>query len=319
MKIPKIVSAMENIDDDLIAQACSYKPKKVRHINFKSFAAAAACIVIAAVSLITSEASSGSISNLLAPVFRVPRTEIIDDIGHPVGVEVSKDGYTLKVEAVVGDSHNAAVVYSFTRDDGQPIGENVYFKNWDTKVNSNSSGGGSMEAFPDKENLSRIYFIEKWNYERALLGRYVDASFSDLSYTDSKNEEVIAKGPWEVRYTLRYKDPSIKLDADKMLVTDASQRKYRIDKVKLSYVGLHIEGIYFDPSMDETDPLKDFKAALRKKDGTSIEFDDINKGYSFADGDDKARFHYEVLFPEPVLPSELDFVVVCNKEISVND
>lgn len=48
MKVPKAANAMNHLDDDLIADAIAYKPKKQRFFHAKRWIAAAACLAVIA-------------------------------------------------------------------------------------------------------------------------------------------------------------------------------------------------------------------------------------------------------------------------------
>lgn len=50
-------------------------------------------------------------------------TEIIDQIGYPIGASATSNGVTITADAIVGDTYSYAIVYSIRRDDGEPPGE----------------------------------------------------------------------------------------------------------------------------------------------------------------------------------------------------
>ena len=85
----------------------------------------AACIALVLSIALTAEATNGTVSNLLAPIFGGAQTEIVDDIGVPIGASTSVNGYTLTVDAIIGDRYSVMIAYTLSRDDGQPIPENI--------------------------------------------------------------------------------------------------------------------------------------------------------------------------------------------------
>lgn len=128
--------------------------------------AAAAAILTMSVG---AELSDGSVSNLLAPLYGNAQTELVDNVGRPVDASVTVNGYTLTADAVIGDRYNIAIVYTLTRDDGQPIPENVSFDSYSNAYHNFSSGGGSWQYCRDgdlPDNQLRI--VERWTSSAVL-------------------------------------------------------------------------------------------------------------------------------------------------------
>ncbi len=48
-------------------------------------------------------------------------TEIIDQIGYPIGASATSNGVTITADAIMGDTYSYAIVYSIRRDDGSPL------------------------------------------------------------------------------------------------------------------------------------------------------------------------------------------------------
>lgn len=315
MKVPRISNAMEFIDEDLILQAADVRPKQSRVFRWKPIAAAA-CIVVMVGSLLTVEAASGSVSNLLAPLFGIAQTEIVDDIGIPVGVSASADGYTLTADAVIGDRYNVAVVYTLTRDDGQPIEENLYFKGWKTDVISGASGGGSLIPVENQENSGKRVFVESWKCSKPVIGRYVSASFSELAINqEGADDPVVADGPWELNYTLRYRDSTVKVPVHKLRVTDSDAKEYQIDKIWLSPIGLSLKGRCFDPQGNRVMDL--FQVAIQKTDGTTVLLKECSKGIHSKGEARAVDVDYQALVPQPISLEEIEALIICDTEVSI--
>ncbi|MCI9118782.1 MAG: DUF4179 domain-containing protein, partial [Flavonifractor sp.] len=64
---------------------------------------AAAAVLLVLAGAVGAEASSGEISNLLAPLYGGSQTALVDSIGVPLNASVTDNGYTLTAEAVLGD------------------------------------------------------------------------------------------------------------------------------------------------------------------------------------------------------------------------
>ena len=84
---------------------------------------AAACITAV---LAVSAGASGVLKNaaeVFAPIFggTAAQTEVIDKIGYPIGASATDNGVTISADAIMGDEYNAAIVFTFTRDDGTAL------------------------------------------------------------------------------------------------------------------------------------------------------------------------------------------------------
>lgn len=94
--------------------------------GFKSLskvAAVAVCLV--SVLTITAEAAGipTPLSGILAPIFggSVAQTEVIDKIGRPINASDTDNGITISADAIIGDTYNACIVFTISRDDGTAL------------------------------------------------------------------------------------------------------------------------------------------------------------------------------------------------------
>ena len=116
----QLLDSLDQLDDELLLEADQARQQRPRR-RLPRGLTAAACVALVLLATLTVEAQSGAVSSLLAPLFGGTRTEIVDHIGSPIGASVSADGYTITADAIIGDRYNLAVVYTLTRDDGQPL------------------------------------------------------------------------------------------------------------------------------------------------------------------------------------------------------
>ena len=267
----KLYDAITEIHDEYILDA-ENASKKRQSFRWKPLVAAVLVIVLLAIP-VSAEVVNGYVSNLLAPLFGGAQTEIVDKIGKPIGATVTADGYTLTADAVIGDQYNVAIVYTLSRDDGQPIPEGTHFAEWDTDIIWGASGGGSLTQVKNEEDPSKLHFIESWSRESPLIGRYVSAHFSNLEIYNENGEDIpITDGPWELKYTLRYEDTSVNIPVNALKVTDTNGKNYQINKISISNVGLRLEGVIFDPQWRGEPPFGAFEVCVRTKDGIKIFF-----------------------------------------------
>lgn len=315
-----LYQSLNEIDDDVLqrSERASHKASSKNSSFGKRFAAIAACIAILMGVTLTAEATNGGVSNLFAPLFGFAQADIVDAIGRPIGASASADGYILTAEAVIGDRYNVAIVYTLSREDGQPITDDLYFADCETNILSKGSGGGSFAPIADEENPNQITFVETWSGSSPLFGRYVTVSFSDLTIRcEGEDDRVVANGPWELSYTLRYEDSTKSVPVDHLKVMAEDGRKYQVNKILLSPVGLHIQGLYFDPVWGEQNMLKDFKVSIRTEDGEIIPITDTAGGCSFAQNDTSADIRIEAMFREPIPFDEMESLIICNEEVPI--
>ncbi len=315
-----ILDSLGRTEDDLLASVAALRTAKKRLSLLRRWVAAASCVCLLVSTALTAEAASGSVSNLLAPLFGMAQTKIVDSIGVPVGVSATSGGYTLTVDAIIGDRYNYAVVYTMTRDDGQPMPEGrLTLSGWD--FTRRGSGGGSLTAGYPGDAPNQVHFISHWQSSSAMLGRYISVSFEALVADDfSGGETVIAKGPWQVDFTLRYQDATRKVPTGNVLVQDSAGGEYQVKKLYLSPVGIKIELLQYDPVVlgdAENHILKRFQVSLEMKDGTVIPIRDCNMSQNFSQGEDEGNAHFQAFFDTPVDLNEVAAVIVCGTPIPV--
>lgn len=313
-----LVKAFGKINDDLIEDAYIEKASR-KQFDFRKWIAIAACFLLIIGSAVAVDATSGAVSNLLAPLFGMTHTEIVDKIGVPIGASSSADGYTLTADAVIGDRYNMAVVYTLSRDNGEPIPEGIHFATWDTDVIWGATGAGSLKAVQDTDDPSKLYFIESWSRESGLIGRYVSVRFSRLEiYVENGDDIVVAEGPWQLNYTLRYEDTSVKIPVNKLSVTASNGVKYRIDKASISPVGIRLDGVILNPQWREEPPFRNFEVSLKLKDGTVVFLEDRNSGGEYSEGDKSASFNFNAMFDVPVDLENVTALVICGTEHQID-
>ena len=101
MRKDQILDSLGKIDDQVIQKVNEVRNARKPKLQFRRWAALAACFVLILSMALTAEATNGTVSNLLAPLFGGAQTEIVDEIGVPIGASTSVNGYTLTVDAII--------------------------------------------------------------------------------------------------------------------------------------------------------------------------------------------------------------------------
>ena len=282
----------------------------------------AACLALCFLALpVSAEMNTGYISNLLAPFYGGAKTEIVEDIGKPIGASVTVGDYTLTADAVIGDRYNIAIVYSLTHVDGAVLPEGLRFDEWDGRFGG-GSGGGSLSH--DRSADGKTLFItEQWTSTGRLfrIRRNVTRQFRDLVIWQKGEQEDIPvqEGLWELKFTVRYRDTTQKVPVKGVTVNGADGAEYTIKKLLLSPVGIHMD-LLGTPMRDNdhlTQMYKGLSAQLLLENGTLVEIEDANFGGGGKLEGGKFKWRYGAMFETPVEMEDIRAVVFCGTEIPV--
>ena len=229
---------------------------------------AAALIGALLVTSVSAEIDNGAVTNLLAPYFGSARTELLEKFGRPVGASASAGGYTITADAIIGDRGCMQIIYTLTREDGQPIPEHVKFLDIDYAVRGDDTSCSTV--YPASSDSSESQFYQKFFAEFGF-SRKVRVSFGRLVISDDRDREpeLLAEGPWELSFIRRYPDTTRGVPVDGLTVTDQSGQSYHIRTLSCSCLGLTITGT---ASFSESDaaPAPDLTASVTLRDGSVL-------------------------------------------------
>lgn len=308
-----VIDSIGRIDDDIIQKVNAVRIGKKRKLEFRKWISLAACFILVLSVALTAEAANGTVSNLLAPLFGGAQTEIIDKIGVPIGASTSVSGYTLTVDAIIGDRYSVMIAYTLYRDDGQPIPDNIEFQSSEVWA----SGYGTPIII-DEEDPSVAHFHERMRRNEILLDRIVTVAFSNLIVDNGETEDIVAEGKWELTFTIRYPDVTEELPVKSFDVTDDGGQKYTVKGIMLSPVGIHIDLVAYE--LDSAGGFfKDFKVSLIMKDGTELALENGGGGGKWTEGDKKTDVSYYAEFDIPIPSEDIKAVVICNTLYELNN
>ncbi|MEE8717524.1 MAG: DUF4179 domain-containing protein [Coriobacteriales bacterium] len=222
------------------------------------FAAAAACLAVV-VGLGGYAYASGQlvgITNAIGDVFSgAPApTEISDKVGHPVNASATSDGVTISADAVMGDDHGYAVVYSVSRDDGEPFGQvgtnangtltidgRPVDVNLDQTVDGATGQGGGLYLYDADPTDNAIQVVTKYTTDTSLIGATVSAHFTGLGLfgDDYASVEPLATGTWDLKFTLNYESDQVPLTPAGTLSIEGTDGT--VQSVSVSPVGIWVE------------------------------------------------------------------------------
>lgn len=320
MKTDPLIDAIGEIRSDLVQDAeeprKSFRLRKVRKCLLT--AALAAVLLVGTAS---AEITSGTVSNLLAPLYGGAQTEIVDNIGIPVGVSATVEGYTITADAVIGDRYNISVVYTLTREDGKPLPEGILsFADHSNSV-QRGSGGGYLSHERSEDGLS-LQMVEEWTSSAASrIHRNATVVFQNLVSYDGETGEyhTLVEGNWELKFTIRYKDTTVEVPVHELNVTGETGYEYQIHELFLSPLGIHME--LTAPNTITGDAhsslMPDFTVSVLLTDDTVVELTHSNRGGGGDQSKPTIKAHYGSRFEEPIPLDTIASLVVCNQTIPV--
>lgn len=323
MKTPRVTKSMNYIDDDLISAAADYRPQTGGQRIWKRAAAIAACVALILSSLITVEATTGGISRLFALIWGGGHAEIVDELAVPLGNSASTDGYTMSVEAVLGDRYQVVMIYRLRRNDGQPIPqEGLFFDTQDyLRLGGNYDLGrrSLTTLYPSPDREDEVFFSEIVTYPRPIFGLPAQVKFQNLMLLE-KNGTVtpVARGPWHMSFTLDYQDSTVELPTCGQVITSPRKKDYRIHRASVSSVGAHLELVPLLDAPQESSAegtlICDWcDVSARTTDGRTIRAGFSGETEWFLDPVTTAN----VVFEYPVDVNDLDALIVNGTEIPI--
>lgn len=120
------------------AAETAQKPQRRRHPRLT--------ILIAAVAAILCSTTAFALkSNWLQTLYPATTPSQVEPFVQPVENSIHKDGMTFTIEAVLGDRYNVLLVYTLSRDDGQPLTTDTDIVDW--LCYDNYSLAGCPDAF----------------------------------------------------------------------------------------------------------------------------------------------------------------------------
>ena len=207
---------------------------------------------VAAVLMVGAGASGvlKSAAEAFAPIFggSAAQTEVIDKIGHPIGAGDTDNGVTITADAIIGDTYNAAIVYTIRRDDGTallPEGTDARsllvggfgFANLPVRGGSH----GSSWFIADENDSSAIQMVQTITADVPISSCTATAEFEDLCvWDDAAGESVPAvEGHWKFRFDVDYEDSSVTLGGGETFTQNGMT--FTVDAITLSPVAVKVD------------------------------------------------------------------------------
>lgn len=312
---------------DRLMEAAQASPRRP-HTFRKMAAVGVAAALVLSVGVAGATGALGEVGERFSALFGpATQTEVIDQIGYPIGASTTADGITVTADAIVGDTYSYAIVYSISREDGQPLvsqetldGSEEYegrlplsFEDYNLRPTGplallSSGGGGGFSHFYDADPTDNaIQFVAFWTSDTPIRSGKVSTTFRGLYDTTDgyANKTLLAEGPWTLDFTMDFEDSSIDLPAGQAIQVGGMNAT--LDSVTLSPLSIMVEYTVHqavpegerqngqaDEANDPYAPFRDLPVTLSYTDGSTLEIKSANT--SVGSGDGKAKCTMGLIF-----------------------
>lgn len=272
--------------DRLMAQE---RPAARRARPLRRLAAAGiAAALIFSVSVAGATGALGDVGAAFSAIFKTPAaTQVIDQIGYPVGVAATDSGITITADAIIGDTYSYAVVYTIQREDGAALvrdeilaqGANpetgtlpLAFQSYDVVLQGYRGGSHARTWFYDADPAdSAIQFVELRTGSIPLETGDFTARFQNLQLYNQHytSRTTLARGSWTLTFRLDFEDSSRTLPGGQTFQLDGTRAV--LDSVTLSPLSIQANYTVYssgDPSADWLEPLA---MSITYTDGTTLD------------------------------------------------
>ena len=229
------------------AQTGARPRRSRRHIG--RTALTAACLALALTATAGATGVLKSAAEVFAPLFggSPAQTEIIDQIGYPVGASDTDNGVTITADAVMGDAYNAVIVYTISRDDGTRLlpedttGDMLLVHGNGTDLHVRGGVHGGARFVVEDPAGSSIQLVETRSADVPINDCTATGTFEDICRWDEESGQAvpIIEGKWKVKFEMAYEDSSISLGSGETFTQGGIT--FTVDAITLSPVAYKVD------------------------------------------------------------------------------
>lgn len=180
------------------------------------------------------------------------QTELLNEVGRPIGASATSNGVTVTAEAVVGDRSNFTVVYDVEFDDPSALegiepgedGTLPLVAEATRYVDGVNGGGGGSWFFDADPGDGTIQYAETmgfttWN-GAGIIGRTMRFWMSEIRTYDAEGGyTTLVTGNWSLKFEMNYVDTTVDLPAGQETTWQGAD--VTIDAVVVSSVGVTVD------------------------------------------------------------------------------
>lgn len=239
---------------DRLMAAAEQPEQPVAIHRVRRFPRIAAVGVAAALVLSIGAGATGvfkSASDAFAGVFGpTADTEIIDQIGHPIGASDTAGGVTVTADAILFDGYNCLISYTLEKEDGSAFDctknpdtglYDLYWKRSNRTIGRGVDGAsGSSYFYDENPSDNAIQYVETMSYNDAVqTGGTVKITLHNLQeFSNDGTESTLVKGTWSLKFKLDAGNSAKELPAGQTIEVNGLSAS--VDKVVISPIGYHV-------------------------------------------------------------------------------
>ena len=242
------------------------RPQRARRRSPHRIAAAIGIAAVLAIGGGTAYATGtlARAADSLAAVFGAgpAQTELINQIGRPIGASCTSNGISITADAIIGMRNAYAVVYTIEKDDGTAFDELTMNQNG--VYNLNLDGGGSINALtalrlgvdasggtrytfdanPADNSLQIVEMTRIGGSDVSLVGETLHFNATEIGFTrvgeDGRDlpSQAIATGDWNMSFKIDYEDLSVDLPVGQTFTINGNSAV--VDELAVSPLGATI-------------------------------------------------------------------------------
>ncbi len=232
------------------AQAAQQQARRTHRRPVRRMALiAAAAVLVLAVGTAGATGILRSAVEVFSPLFggAPAQTEIIDQIGYPVGASDTDNGVTVTADAVMGDAYNAVIVYTISRDDGTRLlpedisGDMLLVRGNGTDLNVLGGSHGGSRFVVEDPAASSIQMVETVSADKPINDCTATGVFENIyKWDEATGESVpVIEGKWKVKFEMAYEDSSVTLGNGETFTQGGMT--FTIDSITLSPVAYKVD------------------------------------------------------------------------------
>ena len=180
------------------------------------------------------------------------QTELLNEVGRPVGASTTSNGVTVTAEAVAGDRSNYVVVYAIEFDDPSVLegivpgedGTLPLVADASRRVDGTIAGGGASWFFDADPGDGTIQYVESMGFTTwdgaGIIGRTARFFLSGIrAYNAGGGYTTLATGSWDLKFEVNYVDTTVDVPAGQRTTWQGAD--VTIDDVAVSIVGVTVD------------------------------------------------------------------------------
>lgn len=269
------------------------------------------------------------------------QTELLNEVGRPIGASATSNGVTVTAEAVVGDRSNFTVVYDVEFDDpsvleGIEPGEDgtlPLVAEATRYVDGVNGGGGGSWFFDADPGDGTIQYAETmgfttWN-GAGIIGRTMRFWMSEIRAYDAEGGyTTLVTGDWGLKFEMNYVDTTVDLPAGQETTWQGSD--VTVDAVTVSSVGVTVDytierqigdlgpsGRLSDEAQAKQDAVLGLPVTVTFADGTTFDATNANT-HAEEQNDGTSAVTKTVTYDRIIATDDILSVIVGDVEIPVS-